>query len=64
MDATNKEFSETANLVLKTYSLKEAREIGLVDKPKIVSYFVVFVLIFGYVIYRILKKRKLKKKRR
>ena len=64
MDATNKEFSETANLVLKTYSLKEAREIGLVDKPKIVSYLVAFVLILGYVIYRILKKRKLKKKRR
>ena len=64
MDATNKEFTENANLVLKTYSLKEAREVGLVDKPKIVPYVVIFVLIVGYIVYRTLKKRKLKKKRR
>ncbi len=64
MDATNKEFTENTNLVLKTYSLKEARKVGLVDKPKIVPYVVIFVLIVGYIIYRTLKKRKLKKKRR
>jgi len=64
MDATNKEFTETSNLVLKTYSLKEARAFGLVDKPKVGPYVVIFVLIVGYIVYRTLKKRKLKKKRR
>ena len=64
MDATNKEFTENTNLVLKPYSLKEARELGLVDKPQIVPYVIVFILIIGYIVYRTLKKRKLKKKRR
>jgi len=64
MDATNKEFTEVANLVLKTYDLKEAREFGLVDKPKVVPYVVIFVLVVGYIVYRILKKRRLKKRRR
>ena len=64
MDATNKEFTETSNLVLKTYSLKEARKFGLVDKPKVTAYVVVFILVAGYIAYRILKKRKLKKRRR
>jgi len=64
MDATNKEFTETTNLVLNIYSLKEARELGLVEKPKFLAYLVIFVLIIGYIFYRTLKKRKLKKKRR
>ena len=64
MDATNKEFTRTENLILKTYSLKEARKLGLVEKSKLTSYFVVFILILGYVVYRFLKKRKLKNKRR
>ena len=64
MDSTNKEFTKTENLVLKIYSLKEAREFGLVDKPKIIPYVVIFVLVGGYIFYRVLKKRKLKKKRR
>jgi len=63
MDATNKEFTETTNLVLKTYSLKEARELGLVDKPKIGSFIAIFILLGGYIVYKILKKRKLKKRR-
>jgi len=64
MDATNKEFTENTNLVLKTYSLKEARELGLVDKPKVIFPLIITFLIIGYVVYRILKKRKLKKKRK
>jgi len=63
MDATNKEFIETTNLILITYSLKEARELGLVDKPKIGSFIAIFILLGGYIVYRILKKRKLKKRR-
>ncbi|MCK5624599.1 hypothetical protein KAI04_02040 [Candidatus Pacearchaeota archaeon] len=64
MDATNKEFIETTTLVLNTYSLKEAREIGIVDRPKITPYIVVFILIIGYIFYRIEKKRKLKKRKK
>lgn len=64
MDATNKKFTETSSLVLKTYSLKEARELGLVDKPKVTAYVVIFILVVGYIVYRTIRKRKLKKKRR
>jgi len=64
LDATNKEFTESTNLILKTYSFKEAAELGLVDKPKIILPLVISLLIIGYIVYRILKKRKLKKKRR
>ena len=64
MDATNKEFIETANVVLKTYSLKEARELGLVKKPKVIPYLVVGVFVIGFFVRRYLKKRKLKKSRR
>jgi len=64
MDATNKEFTETTNLVLDVYSFKEAVELGLANKPKIILPLVISLLIIGYIIYRILKKRKLKKKRR
>jgi len=64
MDATNKEFSETANLVLKTYSFKEAVELGLVEKPKILVPLIITLLVVAYIVYRILKKRKLKKKRK
>lgn len=64
LDATNKEFVESTNLIVKTYSLKEARELGLIDKPKIVPYLIGFLTVGGYISYRFLKKRKLKKSRR
>ena len=64
MDATNKEFTENTNLVLKTYSFKEAVELGLVEKPKILVPLIITLLVVAYIVYRILKKRKLKKKRR
>ena len=57
-DATNKEFTETKTISLKTYSLKEAQNLGLVKKPNYVTYIVIVVLIIGFIIYRKLKKRK------
>ncbi len=63
-DSTNKEFSETKTLTLKIYSLKEAQALGLVKKPNFLPYVITLVLLAGYVVYRILKKRKLKKDRR
>ncbi len=59
-DATNKEFIESQNIVLKTYSLKEAQQLGLVEKPSYTGYLIGGILVFGYTFYRIRKKRKLK----
>ncbi len=64
MDSTNREFSETKTLTLKTYSLKEARALGLAKKPNFILYVIILILIVGYIFYRILKKRRLKKDRR
>lgn len=62
-DATNKEFVETKNLILRTYSLKDAQDLGLVKKPSYTIYIVIGILVLGYIIYRIRKKRKLKRER-
>ena len=59
-DATNKEFIESENVILKTYSLKEAQNLGLVKKPNYGIYFIGGALVLGYIFYRIRKKRKLK----
>jgi len=61
-DATNKEFIETQMVSLKTYSLKEARELGLVEKPNYIWPVVGIILVGGYFIRRYLKKRKKKLK--
>ncbi len=62
-DATNKEFIESKNIVLKTYSLKDARDLGLIQKPSYTLYIVIGILVLGYIGYRWKKKRKLKKER-
>lgn len=61
-DATNKEFIETKSVILKTYSLKEAQELGLVKKPNYTIYFIIGVFIIWYIVYRIRKKKRLKNK--
>ena len=62
-DSTNKEYTETSIITLKTYSLKEAQELGLMEKPNYTLYLIIGLLIIGYITYRFLRKRKLKKKR-
>ncbi len=62
-DATNKEFTETKNLILKTYSLKQAQDLGLVKKPSYIIYIIIGVLVLCYIGYRVMKKRKLKRGR-
>jgi len=61
-DATNKEFTENKNVILRTYSLKEAQELGFVKKPGYTGYIVGVVLILIYFGYRIRKRRKKKLK--
>lgn len=60
-DATNKEFVENKSVTLKIYSLKEAQELGLVKKPNYFVPILIGFLVLGYIIYRIRKKRKLRK---
>ena len=62
-DGTNQEFTEQKEITLQIYSLKEAQEIGLVKKPNYNIFFGFGGLIIFYVGYRILKKRKLKKRK-
>lgn len=63
-DITNKEFIENKNLVIRVYSLKEAQKLGLVEKPNYFIYIGAGILILGYIIYRIRKKRKSKLNKR
>ena len=62
-DSTNKEYTETKIILIKTYSLKEAQDLGLVEKQNYTLPVIIGIVILGYIVYRILKKRKLKKKR-
>ncbi len=62
-DATNKEFTEQKEVTLRIYSLKEAQEFGLVKKPNYIMYFGIGISVAVYIGYRILKKRKLKKRK-
>jgi len=61
-DATNKEFQESRNIILKTYSLKDARKLGLVKKQNYALYIIIVLLILGYIGYRWRKKKKLKRR--
>ncbi len=62
-DATNKEYTEIKTITIKTYTLKEAQDLGLVPKQNYTFYFIGGIGIIGFIVYRIIKKRKLKKKR-
>ena len=57
-DATNKEFTEVKNVILNTYSLKEAQSLGLVKKPNYTTYIIIVVLVGGFVTYREIRKRR------
>ncbi len=61
-DATNKEFTENKNIILRTYSVKEAQDLGFVKKPGYTGYIVTLVLVLIYFGYRIRKRRKRKLK--
>lgn len=60
-DATNKEFTETKTISLRTYSQKEAQNLGLVAKPSYTLYIIAGIIIVGYSIYRWRRKRRLRK---
>ncbi len=62
-DSTNKEYSETINLALKSYTNKEAVSLGIIKQNFSLYYVIVFVvLIVLYLIYRKIKKRNKKKR--
>lgn len=61
-DATNKQFTETKIISMRTYSLKEAQDLGLVKKPSYTIYIVIGLLLVVYIIYKIRKNIKKKRK--
>lgn len=61
-DSTNKEYSIDTKVVLKTYSLEEARKLGLVTKPSYTYYIIASVVVVFYIVYRIIKRQRKKKK--
>lgn len=63
LDSTNKEYTETKEISVKTYSLNEAQDLGLIVKPNYLLYILAGIIVLIYLIYRFLRKRKLKKQR-
>jgi hypothetical protein len=61
-DATNKEFSEVKIISIRTYSLKEAQELGLAKKPNYTLYAGIAFVVIVFIIYRIRKSIKKRKK--
>jgi len=58
-DITNKEYSQNKDLSLKVYTNQEAINLGLIAKSYTVYYFfVIIALILIYVLYRMLRKKK------
>lgn len=62
-DFDNKEQTETVNLSFKVYTKEEAFALGILKKPNYIVYLVIGILVVAYIIHRILKKRKRKKRR-
>ncbi len=61
-DATNKDYKENQNLILKTYTQQEAIKLGLIQKNNTLTYVgAIVVLIILYLIYRAIRKRRKKK---
>ncbi len=64
-DVTNKQYTESYNLQLKTYSIKEAIQLGLIKQSRAGTYvgFIIFIIII-YITYRKIKKARKAKKAR
>ena len=59
-DFANNQYSESQTLVVKSYTQKQAQELGLITRSNTMTYvIVVIVLIIIYLIYRRLRKRKM-----
>jgi len=61
-DFDNQDQIETVDLPFKVYTKKQALELGILKKPNYVVYLVVGILVLAYILYKILKKRKRKKR--
>jgi hypothetical protein len=57
-DFDNREQTEDVNLVARVYTKDEALNLGLIQKQSYTAYIVIGVLILGFIIYRIRKRRK------
>ncbi|HJZ19252.1 MAG TPA: hypothetical protein VJ208_04050 [Candidatus Nanoarchaeia archaeon] len=57
-DFDNREQTEDVNLAARVYTKDEALNLGLIQKQSYTIYIVISVLILGFIIYRIRKRRK------
>lgn len=57
-DATNEQFTEVKQIPIKTFSKKEAQDIGLIAKPNYIIYFIILIILIAYFTRKSLKKRK------
>lgn len=57
-DATNKNFEINKTLDLRVYNLEEAQKLGLIKKQNYTIYLIITIFILGYILYKIIKKRK------
>ena len=61
-DANNKEYIDELNLELQLYDASEAKKFGLVNgNGKIGIFITILIVVVGFFIYRIWRKRKKKK---
>lgn len=64
-DITNKEYEKSYSLQLKTYTKKQAIQLGLIKQSKIGFYvFLIIVVVILYIVYRKLKKARRARKAR
>jgi hypothetical protein len=61
-DSTNKQFTEVKNVNLRVYSLEEAQRLGIVAKPSYTLFIGIGAVVLIYILYRIRKSYKKRKK--
>jgi len=57
-DFDNNDQTETQSFLAKVYTKEEALELGLIQKRNFTLYLLIGVLVLGFIVYRIKKKRK------
>jgi hypothetical protein len=62
-DALNNEVNDLQNINIKAYSRAEAQELGYLEKSSYTIYFIIGLLIFIYIIFRVYKSWKKKSRR-
>ena len=54
-DFSNKDYTKTETLKIPVYTIEEAQNRGIIEKPSYTSYIVIAAIVLIYIIYRIIK---------